>query len=124
MITLFRYTKLFAWLGIYKYYPSDIVEDIIIKNINDCGCVVIKFFQWIAPIIEMSEKKEQLFPIHKLDSIYENCNVIEEFFGKSGLNVIKFMSSQGYMKYLVKKGLIERKVIKNPKNSQEIYKTG
>jgi GTP-binding protein HflX len=57
-------------------------------------------------------------------SIYENCNVIEEFFGKSGLNVIKFMSSQGYMKYLVKKGLIERKVIKNPKNSQEIYKTG
>lgn len=74
MITLFRYTKLFAWLGIYKYYPSDIVEDIIIKNINDCGCVVIKFFQWIAPIIEMSEKKEQLFPVHKLDSIYENCN--------------------------------------------------
>jgi GTP-binding protein HflX len=57
-------------------------------------------------------------------SIYENCNVIDEVFGKSGLNVIKFMSSQGYMKYLVKKGLIERKVIKNPKNSREIYKTG
>jgi hypothetical protein len=28
------------------------------------------------------------------------------------------------MKYLVKKGLIERKVVKNSKNSQEIYKTG
>ena len=57
-------------------------------------------------------------------SIYENCNVIEEVFGKSGNNTIKFMSSQSYMKYLVKKGLIERKVIKKPKNSQEIYKTG
>ena len=57
-------------------------------------------------------------------SIYENCNVIEEVFGKSGRNIIKFMSSQSYMKYLVKKGLIERKLIKNPENSQEIYKTG
>ena len=57
-------------------------------------------------------------------SIYENCNVIEEIFEKSGHNMIKFMSNQSYVKYLVKKGLIERKVIEKLKNSQEIYKTG
>ena len=57
-------------------------------------------------------------------SIYENCNVIEDIFEKSGHNTIKFMANHSYMKYLVKKGLIERKVIKNSKNSQEIYKTG
>ena len=57
-------------------------------------------------------------------SIYENCNVLEEVYEKSGHNTIKFMSNQSYMKYLVKNGLIERKVIKNSKNSQEIYKTG
>ena len=57
-------------------------------------------------------------------SIYENCNVIEDIFEKSGHNTIKFMANNSYMKYLVKKGLIERKVIKSSKNSQEIYKTG
>jgi GTP-binding protein HflX len=57
-------------------------------------------------------------------SIYENCNVIEDIFEKSGHNTIKFMANHSYMKYLVKKGLIERKVIKSSKNSQEIYKTG
>ena len=56
-------------------------------------------------------------------SIYENCNVIEESFEESGHSMIKFMSNQSYTKYLVKKGLVERKVIKNTKNSQEIYKT-
>ena len=56
-------------------------------------------------------------------SIYENCNVIEESFEESGHSIIKFMSNQSYTKYLVKKGLVERKVIKNTKNSQEIYKT-
>ena len=74
MLTLFRYTKLFVWFSIYRYYPSEIVEDIIVKNINDCGCVIIKFFQWIAPIIEMSESKDKIFPPKKLESIYERCN--------------------------------------------------
>ena len=72
--TIFRYTKLLAWFGIYRYYPSDIVEDFIVKNINDCGCVIIKFFQWISPIIEMSSDSDKIFPPKKLDTIYENCN--------------------------------------------------
>lgn len=54
-------------------YPCDIVEDIIVKNINDCGCVIIKFFQWISPIIEMSPDFK-IFPHRKLDPIFENCN--------------------------------------------------
>ena len=57
-------------------------------------------------------------------SIYENCNVIDETFTKSGHSLIKFLASKSYIKYLSKKGLIERKHVKTLKNPQEIYKTG
>ena len=57
-------------------------------------------------------------------SIYENCNVIDETFTKSGHSLIKFFASKSYIKYLSKKGLIERKRVKTLKNPQEIYKTG
>jgi GTP-binding protein HflX len=57
-------------------------------------------------------------------SIYENCNVIDETFTKSGHSLIKFSASKSYIKYLSKKGLIERKNIKTLKNLEEIYKTG
>ena len=56
--------------------------------------------------------------------IYQNCNVIDETFTKSGHSLIKFSASKSYIKYLSKKGLIERKNIKTLKNLEEIYKTG
>ena len=57
-------------------------------------------------------------------SIYENCNVIGETFAKSGHIKINFMASKSYIKYLSKKGYIERDLQKNQKNSEEIHKTG
>ena len=57
-------------------------------------------------------------------SIYENCNVIEEVYAESGYVMIKFTATQSYIKYLSKKGLIERKVKKTTKKTQDIYKTG
>jgi len=56
--------------------------------------------------------------------IYQNCNVLEEIFTKSGHNLIKFTAMQGYIKYLAKVGLTDRKEAKTTKNLQEIYKTG
>ena len=58
---------------------------------------------------------EKLFENHKLmtveltpsqgeirSSIYQNCNVLEEVYTKSGHNLIKFMAMQSYIKYLAK----------------------
>jgi GTP-binding protein HflX len=57
-------------------------------------------------------------------SIYENCNVIEEVYAESGYVMIKFTATLSYIKYLSKKGLIEGKVKKTTKKTQDIYKTG
>ena len=57
-------------------------------------------------------------------SIYQNCNVIDETFAKSGHMKINFMASKSYIKYLTKKGYIDGDLQKNQKNSEEIHKTG
>ena len=57
-------------------------------------------------------------------SIYDNCNVKDEIFTKSGHSNIKFMASSAYVKYLYKIGVIKRNSQKKLKNSQEFYKTG
>tara|TARA_B100001248_G_scaffold78844_1_gene56985 strand:- start:1239 stop:2552 length:1314 start_codon:yes stop_codon:yes gene_type:complete len=57
-------------------------------------------------------------------SIYQNCNVIDETFAKSGHMKINFMASKSYIKYLTKKGYIDSDLQKNQKNSEEIHKTG
>ena len=49
-------------------------------------------------------------------SIYDNCNVIDETFAKSGHIKINFMASKGYIKYLSKKGYIETDLQKNQKH--------
>ena len=80
---------------------------------------------------------EKLFENHELmtveltpsqgeirSSIYQNCNVLEEVYTKSGHNLIKFMAMQSYIKYLAKIGLTDRKEVKTAINRQEIYKTG
>ena len=57
-------------------------------------------------------------------SIYDNCNVTDETFAKSGHSNIKFMASEGYIKYLNRLGIVTRSSQKKLKNSQEFYKTG
>ena len=74
---LFNYTKLFLWSTIYYFQPKDIVLDLIIKNIQDSGCIAIKFTQWILPKLEMiydlDSKKDIWFG--KLEQFYEYCNI-------------------------------------------------
>ena len=77
MIFLFNYLKLALWSGIYYYQRSDLVFDIIVKNINDCGCLAIKFTQWILPKIELiydlDPKKDKWFG--ELEKFYEYNNI-------------------------------------------------
>ena len=46
IVSLYRYIKLLTWLGVYYWNQTDLIEDIIIKNIKECGCVIIKFTQY------------------------------------------------------------------------------
>ena len=77
MIFLFNYLKLALWSGIYYYQRSDLVFDIIIKNINDCGCLAIKFTQWVLPKIELiydlDSKEDKWFG--ELERFYEYNNI-------------------------------------------------
>ena len=84
------------------------------KQISD------KFFENYKSIsLELSLNQNEIRA-----SIYDNCNVIDETFAKSGHSNIKFMASEGYIKYLKKKGVIKRNLQKKLKNSQEFYQTG
>ena len=73
MLFIINYTKLFLWSFIYYFYRTDTIFDIIFKNINDCGCIAIKFTQWILPKLEMvhnlDPKKDKWFS--KLEQFYE-----------------------------------------------------
>ena len=84
------------------------------KQISD------KFFENYKSIsLELSLNQNEIRA-----SIYDNCNVIDETFAKSGHSNIKFMASEGYIKYLKKKGVIKRNLQKKLKNPQEFYQTG
>jgi len=73
MMFLYNYTKLSLWGSIYFFYPSDLIFDIILKNIDDCGCIAIKVVQWILPKLEMiyglDVDKDEWFK--KLEKFYE-----------------------------------------------------
>jgi len=77
MFFLFNYLKLSLWSVIYYYNRSDLILDIIVKNINDCGCLAIKFTQWILPKIELiydlDPKKDKWFG--ELEHFYEYNNI-------------------------------------------------
>ena len=63
MIFLFNYLKLSIWSLIYSQSRSDVILKVIKKNIDDSGCVAIKFMQWILPKIEVIysiDKKEKV----------------------------------------------------------------
>ena len=84
------------------------------KQISD------KFFEnYELVLLELSLNQNEIRA-----SIYDNCNVTDETFAKSGHSNIKFMASQGYIKYLNKLGIIKRNSKKKLKNAQEFYITG
>ena len=80
MIFLLNYIKLFLWSSIYYFQndKSEIIEDIIVKNIKDCGCIAIKFSQWILPkvesIYEIDYENGEHTWFKKLETLYDNCN--------------------------------------------------
>tara|TARA_B100001094_G_scaffold294387_1_gene314964 strand:+ start:820 stop:2190 length:1371 start_codon:yes stop_codon:yes gene_type:complete len=76
-----NYIKLSIWSSIYYFQEekSDIIFKIILKNIKECGCVAIKFTQWLLPKIEaiydIDIQGEDYKWFNDLEDIYENCNV-------------------------------------------------
>lgn len=83
---IFLYGKLlFSLNSYYKYYIENnkydsILLDNVLKNVSNCGAVMIKFCQWITPKLELiylesnditkGSKPEWLT---KMEQFYENC---------------------------------------------------
>ena len=80
MIFLLNYIKLLLWSSIYYFQKdkSEIIEDIIVHNIKECGCITIKFSQWVLPkiesIYEIDYENGDFSWFKKLESLYDNCN--------------------------------------------------
>lgn len=78
MIFIYNYLKLSMWSLIYynKKNKSEIIENIIIKNLKNKGCITIKFIQWFLPKLEtindISSEYKRFF--NKIEELYENCN--------------------------------------------------
>ena len=89
---MYDYLKMFIWGAIYwkknENYEIEIIENIIVNNIKNKGCITIKFIQWFLPKIEamndISNKYNGL--IKKLEDLYEKCNYHDE---KHTLDVFK-----------------------------------
>ena len=77
MIFLFNYLKLAIWSSIYFYKPNELLLKIIHKNIDDCGCIAVKFVQWMLPKIEVmydidkKTKENQWF--YDFEGFYDKC---------------------------------------------------
>ena len=77
MIFLFTYLKLGLWSTIYYFKPSELVFEIIVKNIKESGPVLTKFVQWVLPKVEnlykIEKKKKENEWFYQLEEVYENC---------------------------------------------------
>ena len=77
MIFLFNYLKLAIWSSIYFYKPNELLLKIVHKNIDDCGCIAVKFVQWMLPKIEVmydinkKTKENQWF--YDFEEFYDKC---------------------------------------------------
>ena len=75
-----NYTKLIVWSTIYYFQKdkSEIIFEIINKNIKECGCVAIKFTQWILPKLEIIYNIDNEDPKYEwffnLERLYEDCD--------------------------------------------------
>ena len=79
---IFYYSKLII-LSVFlrkKYNHYKLLNDkdynILIKNINDCGCICIKCIQWMIPILENQNVDENL--ISKLNNLYHDCTIYHD----------------------------------------------
>ena len=76
---MLNYLKLFIWSGIYylQKCKSETIYKIIIKNIKESGCVLIKLTQWILPKVEVIYNIDKNNPkdswFFELEDIYEDC---------------------------------------------------
>ena len=79
MMFLFNYLKLAIWSSIYFYKPNELLLKIIHKNIDDCGCIAVKFVQWMLPKIEVmydidkKTKENQWF--YDFEGFYDKCKI-------------------------------------------------
>ena len=77
-ISLAKYIHTF-YIKVQLYTPteSDITEfiDDLIRLIKDCGCICIKFCQWITPILDTLYNERDAHPpwLSRLETFYENC---------------------------------------------------
>ena len=78
MLFLFNYLKLGIWSSIYYFRPSDLVLNIIVNNIKQCGPIVVKFVQWVLPKVEriynIQKNDTDIEWFIKLEEVYENCD--------------------------------------------------
>ena len=78
MLFLFNYLKLGIWSTIYYFRPSDLVLNIIVNNIKQCGPIVVKFVQWVLPKIEkiydIQKNSIDIEWFIKIEEVYENCD--------------------------------------------------
>jgi len=101
MLFLFNYIKLTFWLSLYYFKKGDpeIIEDIIIKNIKECGCIAIKFTQWILPkiesIYEVDFTNNNFTWFKKLETLYDDCN-------EHSFEYTKYLYSKGFNSSLEK----------------------
>lgn len=76
---MFPYIKTIYWT--YKYYhqveKEEFVLDNILYNVKNGGCVLIKFVQWLLPILEINFNIDTSIPENewfvKLESVYDDC---------------------------------------------------
>lgn len=79
MLFIINYIKCSVWAIIYYFQKekSDIILELIIKNIKDSGCVGIKLSQWMLPRIEalynIKYNKDSKW-LSKLEELYDKCN--------------------------------------------------
>lgn len=75
---LFHHVKLFSWITtIYihdKYYKRDIIlYKCLLNSVLSCGCVPIKFIQWLIPYLYITLDKKDHHILELFKKIYEDC---------------------------------------------------
>ena len=71
---IFNYFKSLLWIILINYDNEDEIKyHCLLKSVKNCGCIPIKFIQWLIPILYLilNEKYYQYIDIFK--DTYETC---------------------------------------------------